>query len=290
MRLLVSHFFNEELLLPWWLRHHRDFFDHGVLIDYASTDLSREIIRDLVPEWDVVESANSDFNAVKCDKEVMHYESNFNANLKIALNTTEFLNVANEGELDRIFKKKPTSYKLQGAVMVDKEPCVTADYASPLVEQKNSGFWEHQFDYSSVPRELEWPTFPTRSRIMHNFSTGRYSPGRHSTFHPSCRFISRNIASVWWYAFSPMQPNFIERKIGICSRIPEEDKLAGMGTHHSDNSKMVWNRYDFFKNYSLTLDTTFNPIRENLWILNKTMKSVLKRLTGVRDPSSFEVR
>ena len=33
MRVVVSHFFNEAYLLPWWLRHHRDVFDHGVLID-----------------------------------------------------------------------------------------------------------------------------------------------------------------------------------------------------------------------------------------------------------------
>ena len=48
MRLVISHFFDEEFMLPWWLRHHRELFDHGILIDYASTDRSVEICRELV--------------------------------------------------------------------------------------------------------------------------------------------------------------------------------------------------------------------------------------------------
>jgi FkbM family methyltransferase len=40
MTTLIGHFRNEEYLLPWWLRHHVPMFDHGVLIDYSSTDAS----------------------------------------------------------------------------------------------------------------------------------------------------------------------------------------------------------------------------------------------------------
>ena len=29
-RVVISHFFNEAYLLPWWLKHHREMFDHGV--------------------------------------------------------------------------------------------------------------------------------------------------------------------------------------------------------------------------------------------------------------------
>ena len=32
MKVLISHFFNEEYMLPWWLKHHREIFDHGVLM------------------------------------------------------------------------------------------------------------------------------------------------------------------------------------------------------------------------------------------------------------------
>jgi hypothetical protein len=31
---VISHIFNEEYLLPFWLEHHRTIFDHGIIIDY----------------------------------------------------------------------------------------------------------------------------------------------------------------------------------------------------------------------------------------------------------------
>lgn len=51
MRTVLCHFYNEEYLLPWWLKHHRSMFDHGALIDHGSTDNSLDICRQLVPEW-----------------------------------------------------------------------------------------------------------------------------------------------------------------------------------------------------------------------------------------------
>ncbi len=35
---LFSHIKNEEDLLPQWLNHHKHMFDHGVIIDFGSTD------------------------------------------------------------------------------------------------------------------------------------------------------------------------------------------------------------------------------------------------------------
>lgn len=74
---LISHFWNEEFLLPYWLRQHYPLFDHGVLIDYASTDRSLEIIRELAPSWEVRPSANPWFDARDCDAEVMTIEREF---------------------------------------------------------------------------------------------------------------------------------------------------------------------------------------------------------------------
>ena len=90
-RIVISHFYNEAYLLPWWLKHHREMFDHGVLIDYASTDDSVAICRELVPDWEVIPSENAHFSALLCDFEVMKHEQRFPDAWKIALNTTEFL-------------------------------------------------------------------------------------------------------------------------------------------------------------------------------------------------------
>ena len=60
--MLITHFYNEEFLLPYWIRHHASMFDHAVLIDYGSTDNSRQIIQDLAPStWSVILSKNKKF-------------------------------------------------------------------------------------------------------------------------------------------------------------------------------------------------------------------------------------
>src|SRR5207247_662034 len=87
---LISHFWNEEFLFPYWLRHHYAMFDRGVLIDYASTDRSRQIIQELAPAWEIRPSANKWFDARDVDEEVMAIEREFDG-WKIVLNTTEFL-------------------------------------------------------------------------------------------------------------------------------------------------------------------------------------------------------
>ena len=51
---VLTHFYNEEYLLPWWLSHHKKIFDHGILIDYHSTDRSREIIKAICPTWEII--------------------------------------------------------------------------------------------------------------------------------------------------------------------------------------------------------------------------------------------
>ena len=87
---LISHFYNEEFLLPWWLKHHKQIFDHGVMIDYHSTDRSVEIIKEICPTWTIITSRNPDFQADTIDTEVNDIESQIDG-WKICLNVTEQL-------------------------------------------------------------------------------------------------------------------------------------------------------------------------------------------------------
>ena len=90
--MLTSHFFNEELLLPYWIRHHAHMFDKVVLIDYSSTDRSVQIIKELAPpNWIVVNSSVPEFGAVELDKQVMSVQKSHPDYWHIALTTTEFL-------------------------------------------------------------------------------------------------------------------------------------------------------------------------------------------------------
>lgn len=144
MRVVVSHFFNEAYLLPWWLRHHRDVFDHGVLIDRCSTDESVNICRELVPSWEVVRSETAQFEAIMCDFEVMKHEARFPNAWKIALTITEFLVARRLSEMEQFVKSHDLiAVRVPRAVMVDTEPDRAPDPNVPLTEQNiaGSGNW-----------------------------------------------------------------------------------------------------------------------------------------------------
>ena len=68
MKTVISHFYNEEYLLPFWLKHHKKYFDHGILINYHSTDKSVEIIKEICPDWEIINTEYEEF--LKGDNEV----------------------------------------------------------------------------------------------------------------------------------------------------------------------------------------------------------------------------
>ena len=72
---IISNIWNEEYLLPWWLNHHKDLFDHGIIMDYQSTDSSVEIIKDICPTWEVVTPTNPhDFSVMNNEENFKHSE------------------------------------------------------------------------------------------------------------------------------------------------------------------------------------------------------------------------
>jgi hypothetical protein len=217
MRSLISHFYNEEYLLPWWLRHHVSQFDYGVLIDYASTDASVEICRSIAPHWRVVRSRNLSFEAIAVDFEVMQYESEL-PGWKMVLNTTEFLCGANLPALEMAM----TVQDIQGcyfesAVMVDAFPDQAPTHALPLAEQKHHGFMEDQ------PR--------IHGRLFHRCSIGAYLPGRHVSAQPGLTHTA-GIGTVLWYGLSPWTDAALKRKLQVQTQIPERDRVAGFGSQH----------------------------------------------------------
>ena len=87
---ILCHFRNEEWMLPWFLNHHKQMFDHGIMIDYHSTDNSRAVIKKICPDWEIVTSRNPDFQADNIDTEVNDIERDIDG-WKICLNVTEQL-------------------------------------------------------------------------------------------------------------------------------------------------------------------------------------------------------
>lgn len=230
-RIVFSHFFNEAYLLPWWLKHHREMFDHGVLIDYASTDESVAICRDLVPSWEIISSENPHFSAIMVDFEVMKHEQRFPDCWKLALNTTEFLVAPSLTRAEHLIRTNAlTGMRFPGAIMIDPEPGTEPDPARPLVEQKASGIFESAFDFKAM--RIPGLTFPTRNRLYHRYAIGAYTPGRHGTHLPGVVDGTPKFGAIWWYAFSPWTAAFRARKLNIAPRRDPFDKRHGFGVQH----------------------------------------------------------
>jgi hypothetical protein len=231
---ILTHFYNEEYLLPWWLEHHKKHFDWGVLINYGSTDRSVEIIKDICPEWKVVDSINDWFDARMCDREVMQYERQI-PGWKITLNVTEFL----VGDFSVLNEKLDQELKIPCTVMVDDDPNNQAIYSVPLIEQKRFG----------VPYNEGGSTL-RRSRCIHNKKEVQYPLGRH--------FESYDNESlrVLWYGWAPYNEELKRRKLQVQTRIPESDKAQGYGREHIVTSEELDKQYFQLKKRTVDVFTS----------------------------------
>jgi len=216
---IISHFYNEEYLLPWWLEHHKKHFDFGLLINYASTDRSVEIIKDICPDWAIVDSINQMFDAKLCDEEVMTYEQGLKG-WKVAINVTEFL----VGNFDIMNDVADQEIKIPCVAMIDEDPSQVPVYSKPLIEQKKFGI---DFTRSTIIRP---PKIYRRPRCIHNKNNVKYNLGRHYTSYDTDQL------KILWYGYSPYTEQLKKRKLQIQYKIPELDKMRGFGGEHLVNS------------------------------------------------------
>jgi hypothetical protein len=241
---LVSHFYNEEYLMPWWLEHHKDMFDHGIMIDYASTDNSVNIIKEICPNWEIRQSRNQFFGAREIDEEIEDIDKEIYG-WRICLNTTEFL----LGDLSVVvtYDEQKTSmvnlgvgpsepvtfgYGIPVMTMVDNEPEIEPKYHLPLVEQKTYGI---HYKEGSFPIR--------RGRLLHDKNEITYPMGRHYNY-------TTEELVVLWYGWSPYNDKLKKRKLQIKNRMPESDKAKGLGTGHLMSEEEM---YATYKNQYLPL-------------------------------------
>ncbi|MBH0349732.1 glycosyltransferase family 2 protein [Bacillus cereus] len=217
---VISHFYNEEYLLPWWLAHHTKLFDHGILINKGSTDRSVEICKKFAPHWEVRDSVNPEFDAYATDHEVMRIEQEVKG-WKMILNTTEFLCVQDKNQFWKSLNELGgRMYWLEGLVMVD-DPNYNypeLNFGLPLMKQRFHGY---------LPEE--WRLW-RRGRFIHNHEHGSYTVGRHLSAHES--MIYPPLACILWFGFSPWNDAMRKRKLQIGPTLSEASKHGGMGTHH----------------------------------------------------------
>lgn len=257
MRTIITHFYNEEFLLPWWLRHHRTMFDHGVLIDHGSTDSSIDIIREIVPNWRIVRSRLTAFDAFLTDFEVMQYENELPKSWKIVLNVTEFLLPCHD--LDTIerhlLRHNMVGISTTGFVVVDKDPNSEPELSKSLPLQKTWGFDDNSIVLPGERVKHGLTEIICRNRFYHCGEVGMYHPGRHGSWHPDSK-LRANYLLTAHFGYAPWTSAFKRRKLQISSRVPTSDLTRGWGTLHSRNASSL--EEDFVRVGSLAGDLTKN--------------------------------
>lgn len=210
---LISHIYNEEYLLPFWLEHHRSIFKHGIIIDYNSTDRSLDIIREYCPNWRIIQSENKMFEAASVDNEIMKIESTI-PGYKITLNTTEFF----------IFN---LPHGLSTSLNCFSIPVINA------ISSKENIYPNTLREFFSGIEKISTTTGAIsrgQLRFLHNHTHGEYTTGRHRTH---LNISNENLgAIILWVGMYPWNTKTIQRKMQIKTRIPESDKVIGYGTQH----------------------------------------------------------
>jgi hypothetical protein len=216
--IVLAHIFNEEFLLPHWLRHHTRMFDHGVVVDRGSTDASMEIVRTLAPDWEIVRSRTDVFDARECDYEMMDLESRYDG-WKVVLNATEFVFHPTLDDYVAAFESEhpeADGVGMRTVVMVDRPEDRGAPVTDePLVLQRFHGF----------PSD---PGSPQAYRFMHRAHHGDYGVGRHTT---GLRVVPDPDLLILRFSWSPYE-HLRERKLQIAAAIPETDLKLKLSWQH----------------------------------------------------------
>ncbi len=206
---VLTNVYNEEYLLPFWLEHHRRFFDHGIVVDYGSTDKSLDIVRAMCPTWEIRATRNEFFDAIPIDAEFEDIEKTVEG-AKIVLNTTEFI----------LPERALASYFPIGSP--GKVLAVTswAAWATEGLEI---------FNLQQLLGSIELVNSSIRScRFLHTMPSGAYYPGRHHTRWPA---HPEDSLAIVWVGYHPWNKATIARKLQIKNRIGK-DKGTGFGFQH----------------------------------------------------------
>jgi len=234
---IISHIFNEEYLLPFWLEYHSSIFDYGIIIDYLSTDNSVKIINKFCPHWKVIQTKNvnangtPNFDARLVDREVNEVEKTITDGYKICLNTTEFLFFENSKEEFINSLSSNLYYHIPIHSIMTKT-------------SNNQSFPKNTIDFfqniQCIYREHD-----RGNRILHSDNSINYSPGRHGhhggNSHTNIYHIN---AVILWCGFYPKNNEMINRKIQIQQNIPQSDKDRGFGFQHIATREKILQMYN----------------------------------------------
>ena len=266
---LIAHFFSEEVLLPFWIRHHASMFDLAILIDYNSTDRSLEIIRREAPQsWRVVSSRNNQFAAIKVDEEVMDYEKLYPTAWKISLNIPEFLVHPN---LRSMLSEPENAGDVMAlcfrSIIMTGNDSIPFQRFTSLLKQRS------QYVYNAASAD-ELHGVTSYSRFIHRYQYAQYSNGRHSILNSVWKWAP--IGFIAKYQYTPW-PEILQRKLQIRTRIPADDFIVGRGVQHNTDASQLELRKQKVREMPQNDLQSFVAGSEELAMIHRVWKEVIDR-------------
>jgi hypothetical protein len=217
MTTLISHVYNEEFLLPFFIEQHYSKFDHGIILDFGSTDNSKSIIEKLAPKWQIIDCSEYLFDAIKLDNLITDLESDIQG-ICITLTVTEFL----IGDPRLVSKEViiPTVSLLR----LPEDPEIRLGQKFHEV-YKNGIFPFHPQLHS----ETEWMARKKGRRI--SVLRSPYPRGRHFDL------LGDSLLLIYRVSNCLANEHMIKRRLQIQNKIPDSDKALGYGVQHTDYGK-----------------------------------------------------
>ena len=254
---MVSHFYNEELMMPYWIFHHAHLFDEAIVIDHHSTDKSPQYFRDYAPStWRMVNTSLRDFNAVQTDEEVGRYELELTTPWRVALTTTEF--VVHQDVMSELngVEREVEAVQIPALRLVGNDTIPLRRFESLVRQRSLAVLGEWITGYSRYFHRLR--RSPSRSNP--------YSPGRHGLegHRVAINDNTVKVAGRGWiakFAFTPW-PESAARKLQIAKRIPTSDKALNRGFQHFWSRDKMEQERNSLINHSVELMMLY-PFRDD---------------------------
>ena len=214
MTTLISHIRNEEFLLPFFIDHHYERFENGIILDFGSTDRSISILKEMAPNWIIVDCSDQVFDALKLDALVHSIEEKIQG-VCLALTVTEFF----IGDSRFISKG-----------MVVPSYSLLKRSTDPEIKQGQRFHEIYRFGISpfqsNISGDTEW-LLRLKGRKVKS-TKERYPIGRHYEVLGFSPFIIYRVANCL------ASKEMIERRLQIQEFIPQSDKKLGFGVQHTN--------------------------------------------------------
>jgi hypothetical protein len=219
MTTLISHVYNEEFLLPFFIEHHYDKFDEGIILDYGSSDASLRILKKLAPRWSIIDCSGEAFDALKLDSLVHSIEEKI-IDTCLVLTITEFF------VGDPRFVTKGMVLPSYSLLRSKEDPEIEAG-------QKFHEVYKNGISPFQLARQTHsiWPTRKMGRKIR--TTREKYPVGRHFDVLGQTPFLIYRVANCL------ASEEMIARRLQIQERIPLSDVILGFGVQHTNYGKKL---------------------------------------------------